>query len=81
MPYMPKPYKNSAFKCLILGTKCCKSAAIFFQSDSSLISNPNWVGRRFDPRISLDSFLGSPGHQNSSLGEAQPIYYFSMVLD
>ena len=27
----------------------------------------NWVGRRFDPHIPLDSFLGSLGHQNSSL--------------
>ena len=41
----------------------------------------NWVGRRFDPHISLDGFLGSPGHQNSSLREAQPVYYFSMVLN
>ena len=28
-----------------------------------------------------DGFLGSPGHQNSSLRGAQPVHYFSMVLN
>ena len=69
--YMPKPDKNDAFKGLILGHKVLQKCSNFFQSNFG-------VGRRFDPHISLDSFLWRPGHQNSSLREAQPVYYFSM---
>ena len=62
-------------------TRCCKSAAIFSSQISAWFRTWSWVGRRFDTHLSLYGFLESPGHQNSSLREAQPVYYFSMVLN
>ena len=61
--YMPKPDKNDASNGLILGYEVLRKGSNFFQKDFKLGLDPkNCVGRRFDPQISPDGFLGSLGH-------------------
>ena len=72
----PNLTRTIHLKALFSVIKCCKRAAIFqvrFWADFVNFKTRNWVGRRFDPHISLDCFLGSPGHQNSSPSKAQPV--------
>ena len=76
--HIPKPDKNDASNGLILGHEELQKCSNFYQA---WIGLKNLVVRRFDPHIPIDGFLGSLGHQNSSLREAQPVYYFSMVFN
>ena len=79
---MPKPDKNDASKGLILGHKVLQKCSNFFQVHFGLGLDPKIkLEECLIPTLSLDNFLGSLGHQKSSLREAQPVYYFSMVLN
>ena len=79
---MPKPDKNNASNGFTLGYEVLQNCRFFFQVD---------FGYRLDLKIELEEglipiyhyrrFLGSLGHQNSSLREAQSVHYFSMVLN
>ena len=78
--YMLKPDKNDVSNGLILGHEVLRKCSNFFQEDFKLGLDPK-IALELGSQISPDVFLGSPGHQNSSLREAQPVNYFSMVLN
>ena len=59
--FMPKPDKNYAFKRLILGHKVLQKCSNFFQSDSSLISNPKLGWKKVRSPHITRRFPGEPG--------------------
>ena len=79
---MPKPNKNDASNGLILIHEMLWKCSNFFQEDFEL---------GLDPKIELEEGLIPRYHQTVSWGawgirtaakrEAQPVYYFSMVLN
>ena len=58
---MSKPDKNDAFKCLILGHEVLQKCNNFFQSNSSLISNPKLGWKKVRSPHITRRFPGEPG--------------------